>query len=285
MLLKYPPAYARGVIKNNPVTPAYAEEIVRENASLMEDVVPVAPAPTLQDKIFRVRSTLDQLRRLSAGCKNSLKLVDELDRSTAKLIKGVVHNDATSSSSQNKTTGSDIAVIEAARKVMNQYEIRQTQLAREIGLTQGRVSQILTGKVRITTKIKKDLIAWTRRALGGKRPSASELDKAAAPLTKRRRLLEWKKYTKALAHLEHIYVKKLGYFQADDIKSIVVEVNELIRQEVNESRRGKLKHVIIHERSIYTWFSNRRKRDPTHICRTKQVNNITSRIMSTMKQK
>ena len=68
---------------------------------------------------------------------------------------------------------SDAEIVDAVREVMNRYEIRQIELAREIGLTQGRVSQILTGKVRIPNKTKLDLFTWTTNRRVGKRPSTS----------------------------------------------------------------------------------------------------------------
>ena len=67
---------------------------------------------------------------------------------------------------------SDAEIVDAVREVMNRYEIRQIELAREIGLTQGRVSQILTGKVRIPDKTKLDLFTWTTNRRVGKRPSS-----------------------------------------------------------------------------------------------------------------
>ena len=39
------------------------------------------------------------------------------------------------------------------------------------------------------------------------------------------------------------------------------QVNELIRQDIADSGNN-LKPVEVHERAIFTWFSNHRKRDP-----------------------
>ena len=68
---------------------------------------------------------------------------------------------------------SDAKVVEVVRNVMDRYEIRQIQLAREVGLTQGRVSQMLTGKVRISDKVKVDLITWATNRRVGKRSRTS----------------------------------------------------------------------------------------------------------------
>ena len=66
----------------------------------------------------------------------------------------------------------DKEVVQIVRTVMDKYEIRQTQLAREVGLTQGRVSQMLTHKVRIADKIKINLVNWATNRRAGKRSGA-----------------------------------------------------------------------------------------------------------------